>query len=317
MKLNAQINRYVDGILIIANRNPFTNVYGLSRSILAMGTLVTFLFNDVHSIFIDINFGTKKYFFLEKINIFYLFGYENISIAKIVCVIILLFIISGFFPQITGLLHWWVTYSFFNSAIIVDGGDQIASVITLLLIPITLLDSRINHWRFKQSKNVIKNYTAILFIFLIQIQMCILYFNSAIAKFTVEEWTNGTAIYYWLLNNTFGVSNYLRKIIFPIITNAYGVQFLTWGTIAFEILLFASLFFNPKNKIKMLKAGLLFHFFIFIFLGLGSFFFSMAGGLILYLYPFDNWIKINFVFKKFFYGNRSVLRRTKVQPKMD
>lgn len=58
---------------------------------------------------------------------------------------------------------------------------------------------------------------------------------------------------------------------------------LTCGTIIFELFLASSIFFSKRGQALMLKLGLCFHFLIMIFLGLGSFFFAMAGCLVFYL----------------------------------
>ncbi|GAA0553433.1 membrane protein [Chitinophaga japonensis] len=274
----------------LCQRSPFTNVYGLGRSILAAGTLFTLLVNNVHTLFISQNFRIRTHFILDKINLFYLFGYEHLPAAKLVAILILALVITGYLPRITGLLHWWVAYSFFNAAVIVDGGDQIAAVIALALVPLTLLDGRMNHWQKGTPAGRSRNYIAILCLFFIKIQMAVLYFNAAIAKFNVPEWLDGTVMYYWLAHNTFGLPGYMKDIVLPVVENPLGVLVLTWGTVIFEVMLFAAIFFRTGARMKMLCLGILFHLLIFLCLGLASFFFSMTGSLLLYLYPFDRHI---------------------------
>ncbi|TDX00388.1 antimicrobial peptide system SdpB family protein [Dinghuibacter silviterrae] len=266
--------------------SPFTRVYGLSRSLLAIGTLLTLLFNPVDYIFVTSkSIHPAQLDFYKHINLFYLVGFDHLVIAKMIAVIILIIVISGYYPVVTGILHWWVSYSLFNAAVIVDGGDQITQILTFLFIPLTIMDPRPNHWTEPTKNYPYANYIGGLILTLVRIQVSILYFNAGISKFSVPEWLNGTAMYYWLGNNTFGPADYLRPFATLLTYNPIVVLLLTWGSILFEILLSASIFFSEKGKKRMLILGLMFHLFIFLFLGLGSFFFAMAGSLIIYLYP--------------------------------
>jgi antimicrobial peptide system SdpB family protein len=289
----------------LGNKVPFTNAYGLARSILALGTLLTLVLNPSAALFVSKNFTINHNFILAEWNMFYLLGFENLIYAKALAIVLLLLVISGYVPQVSGVLHWWVSYSFFNAAVIVDGGDQITSVITLLLIPVTLCDPRMNHWHEPKPGNSIRNFTGMLFLFLIQIQVCILYFNAGIAKFAVAEWADGTAMYYWISHNTFGSAGLLRRLMLPVIRNPLLVLLLTWSSILVELLLFAGIFLRQKQKMLLLRAGIIFHLLIFIFLGLGSFFFAMTGALILYLYPYYATVAIPFFhFKLSGYGRQ-------------
>ena len=271
---------------------PFTTVFAVSRSLFALSTLTTLIFNVPQDLFVKEGFVSHSNIFW-KINFFYLFGFDNLYLGQLVAITILLSVILGVYPRITGILHWWRSYSFFNSATIVDGGDQITQIITLFFIPICLLDARRSHWeKDLKSNSYYRNYLALLIFVIIKIQISLLYFNAGIAKFNVPEWVNGSAMYYWLTDNTFGAPPYLKDFIFFLVTNSFIVWILSWSTIIFEILLAVSIFFNEKNKTIMFKLGLIFHFFIFILMGLGSFFFAMAGSLVVYLLPIKRYLNI-------------------------
>ena len=102
-----------------ASNNPYTKVYGIGRTFIAFSTLTVFLFNDIDYLFnkkaIDVISNSE--FFHNKINFFGILGADNLIISKIIAIIILLVVISGYIPQITGILHFWITYSFNNSFI--------------------------------------------------------------------------------------------------------------------------------------------------------------------------------------------------------
>ena len=193
--------------------NPWTNVYGLSRSIIAFGLLITLVFTNHDYLFPkEHNVAIKPHlFFHEQISIFFLLQ-ENLNVAVILSIIILLLVIIGYYPQITGFLHWWVAYSYVVSSVLIEGGDQIASIITLFLIPICLTDKRKNHW----TKNTNSHHKSRpkLFIWsiyiVIMLQISVIYFHAGIDKIKVEEWLNGTATYYWFTHSIFGVSAFIR-----------------------------------------------------------------------------------------------------------
>jgi len=273
-----------------AERNsPYTNVVGLSRSWIALGTLLTLLSNSVNTLFIQkvsssFLLSPFQSEFSKKINFFFLFGENNLVLTKWFAILILLSVIIGYFQKITCLLHWWVSFSFLHSATIIDGGDQIASILTLLLIPICFLDNRKNHWNLKISQSKLSNLISICFVYLICLQVAIIYFHAAVGKFGHGQWTDGTAIYYWLNHSVFGMPDNLA-IFNVFLQNSFFVSWITYGVLILELMLFLALFANFKYKKIMLHIALVFHLLIVFYHGIFSFFFPVSAALILYLYP--------------------------------
>lgn len=281
----------------VQNNVPNSNVIGIARTILAMGTLLTLLFNPIENILIK---RTNGEFILQEIlngdvvtkfNLFFLFGTDNLIFTKWIAIAILLTVISGYYQKITSILHWWVCLSFFHASTIIDGGDQIASNLTLLLIPICLIDNRKNHWNRRVENNNVLNLVSLFFIYLIQFQMAIIYFHAAIGKLGHNEWSNGTAMYYWLNHSCFGLPDYL-SFINLFLSNSYFVTFITYGILILELALFLALLAGKRYKLSLLYLAIFFHLFIIFFMGIFSFFFSVTAGLILYLYPTNTNIEI-------------------------
>ena len=275
-------------IIEFKSQNPYTNVVGLARTLLALSLLTTLVFNDTSLIFsapgqplLNEEMGVWKF------SIYHFFGSKYFFVAKTISIIILLGVIAGIYPRLTGILHWWVSISFFLSSPYVDGGDQIGSILTFLLIPLTLLDNRKNHWGKSVYQNNISKIIGNINHKVIRLQVCIVYLHAAFAKLELTEWVNGTVIYYWFTHNTFGLNPYLEPVIIPLIANNYVVFFITWSVLILEIALFACIFSDRKWRIPMLYLGLIFHFLIFLVHGLGSFALAMAAALILYLYPIE------------------------------
>lgn len=192
-----------------------------------------------------------------------------------------------------GIIHWLISFSFFKSTITLDGGDEITSILMLLLIPFCLSDQRQWHWQAASNRNneqgPYANISLWVLSFLIRIQVCVIYFHAGISKLATSEWVDGTAIYYWFNNNEFGASNWLKPIISYIFSFPITVFLVTWGTMAFEILLGMSIMMKrgKYNWRILLLLGVTFHFFIIIIHGLISFYFAMVGALILYLIPLE------------------------------
>lgn len=263
--------------------NCYTIVYGIARACLAIGLLITFLFSTNEILFDKdlFQYGTINSI-VDNINLFFLLGYENIWIGEIISIIVLLLVISGFFPRITGVLHWWVVFSFNNAGSIVDGGDQIAGVLLFFLIPITLLDNRLNHYAAPTKQNLFSRYISNVFLkVLIPIQMSVLYFHAVTEKlYKVEEWRNGTAVYYFSKDPLFGT-----EILdnFEVLSFTFFATLFTWGTLLLEFVFAGALFMNYKTKKWILPFAIFFHFCIALMFGLTSFMFGMLGGLIIYL----------------------------------
>ena len=109
----------------------------VSRTLIAIATLTTLICSPTNAIFTEAFFQRLevKNTLLSNYNLFILVGFKHIIISKIICFIVLFGVISGYFVKITSMLHWYITFSFFSISTIIDGGDQIASILTLLIIP--------------------------------------------------------------------------------------------------------------------------------------------------------------------------------------
>ncbi len=293
-----------------AENNPWTNVYGLARTIIASSTALTLALNDTTTFFKP---GAGVNTFPNCSENFSIFctvpnEYMYLSLIKWLCVILLIVVASGWRPRITGVIHWWISYSVQVAAMTTDGGEQVAAVLTLLLIPITLTDSRKWHWNAEESSLVsstdyYKRLIALVTIWVIRFQMAILYLNSTIAKLAEDDWINGTAVYYYIQDPMLGLPKFLLNILHPVISSSL-IILPTWGTIILQFLLFAA-FLAPKKIWKnILVAAILMHEVFALMLGLISFSMIMIGALILYLRPSEQ----AFSFK----GVKKFKRRNKI-----
>ena len=284
------------------NESIHTNVFGLARTMLVASTLLTLIFNDTTILFAQgVGSNPPTCIGSAKLSIFCILD-PHYELARYVSIIILIIAGSGWRPQITCVLHAWVAYSLKASASILEGGDQVASLLSLLLLPICLTDERKWHWELPvpSSEKIsvahdISNFAAYSAYFVIRLQVAYIYFDAASKKFNVQEWLDGTALYYWFSNSYFGATDLFKFILMPLVTSPLVAPILTWSVWIFELLLFTGLVMPKKYHSILLRSGLVFHFFIALIHGLIPFFFSMGGALILYLRP----LNMKFYFGRF------------------
>lgn len=285
------------------NTEVWTNVYGLARSIIAFSTAMTLLFNKSDIFFLpNSDFSDFPVCHgLGKISIFCLVpgNYLYLDIVRIICVIILFVVASGWRPRLTGVIHWYISFSFVQSAMTVDGGDSVASAITLLLIPITLTDPRRSHWEKIEDSNkyIGGKIIALVSLIAVRLQIAILYFHATVAKLGVIEWQNGTAVWYYMQDKMLGLNPVLFDL-FDWFLSSKLVVIPTWGTLVLQAILFAGVFAPKEMRGKLLILAILMHEVFAVFLGLLTFSLTMVAVLILYLRPTDFEFKKPFFFKK-------------------
>jgi antimicrobial peptide system SdpB family protein len=284
--MSIKINKIISNFETLIDLDYWNISLGLARTSLAFGLLLTLLLNSNETLF---SFGIEneilpefnKYDFINIYNII-----KDFTIAKYISIFVLILIIIGIYPRYTCIFHWWVTFSFFNTSFAIDGGDQINNILTLLLIPICITDNRKSHWKKSNSINIsfLKKSIVYFTFIIIEIQVSFLYFQASVGKFKVIEWVNGTAIYYWFTNQSFGMNDLFYPFIMPLLKNPFSLTYITWSVLLLELILFSCMFIHNK-KVKRFAwyLGITFHLGIIFIHGLISFFFSMLGALTLYL----------------------------------
>lgn len=287
------------------NYYPYTNVIGLTRSLLATGLLLTLFFTPIEYIITQLTDGTllnpllNPVVPINKYNFFLLLGIEHIGFMKYAAMVVLILVISGYLPQLTCLLHWWVAVSFMLSSSAIDGGDQIHANLSFLLIPLCLTDPRANHWFASENpRKSPLNFVGYFSVWLIKIQMVVIYFHASVGKYGVSEWANGTSIYYWLYHSVFGMPKYLEGFTYYLLSQGFIVTALTYGVLVFEMIMAAAIFMSRKRRNYLLPLAISFHFLIILYHGIFSFFFSMLAGLIIYLGNPHNNFHFNTIKKK-------------------
>jgi len=272
-------------VLTRADR-PWTNVYGVVRSMLALATLLTLLTDSSEALFTPLLVADPGVFDRSAVvgaSLFFL-ARNHLVAAKVLAVGVLLLTIVGWRPRFTALPHWWVSYSFAASASLIDGGDQVAATLTLLLLPVALTDGRRWHWQGTWPGGKAASIAAQTGWLLIRIQVSVVYLFAAVLKFPAEEWANGTALYYFWKHTTFGTAGPLRSVTDWIGRTALVVP-LTWSVLLLELCLAAALVAPLRFRRVLLPVAVLFHVGIALTHGLPTFALTMSAALVLYLRP--------------------------------
>jgi antimicrobial peptide system SdpB family protein len=259
--------------------SPYSYKYQIPRAIIAIAQLINLTFTNPEYYFNNIK---TKLVYQDLLPTLF-----TTKLGVILAIIILLWVISGYFSQISSILHAYVSYSFLYDSKIIEGGDQVALIITILLIPICLLDNKVNLWSSKTFNYKIPEFLNLISMScfqVIKIQIAIVYLFAGVVKANVSEWIEGSAIYYWL-NHTMGTTDYLLNIFSYLINSNTFSQILTWLTLILEFLLFGSIFMLQKQKNQLFYIAIFFHISIAVFFGLWAFSLIMISSLMFLFTP--------------------------------
>lgn len=268
---------------------PWSPVYGTARSLLALATAASLALTDTEKLFspaVGID-DPPMCASVAEAGLFCL-ARDHLGAARLVAALALLVVASGWRPRVTALPHWWLSWSVIGGVTIQDGGDQATAVLTLLLLPVALLDPRRWHWGVvddgSRERWPARHAVSTLFCWLTAVQVAVIYFHSSVAKMGRADWVDGTAMYYWYEDRTFGFPGYARTVARLVFTTGVGTVALTWGVIVLEFAIaIAGLFAGRRLRHRLLAAGVIFHAEIGVLLGLGSFALAMIAALVLLL----------------------------------
>lgn len=281
------LNAYWEYARRLSTRNPWTQNIGLARTFIMLGGLGTLLFSSVDTLIRPAaGLSYPHCSGVAGIATWCLASPELFEGVRWFSIVVLALAASGWRPMITAVPAWWVLFSTQAAATTVDGGDQVAANLALILIPISLTDTRRWHWRNGGAQRGV-GFTLVSHVgmFAAAVQMSFLYLNAALSKLSVSEWNDGTAVYYWMQDPMFGPSEPLRSLLARALLNPWVLAGATWGPVLLELALGLSLVLPRASRRILLVLGVGFHLGIAILMGLWSFAFVMTGGLLLLLAP--------------------------------
>jgi antimicrobial peptide system SdpB family protein len=128
--------------------------------------------------------------------------------------------------------------------------------------------------------------SAIISMALIKVQISWLYLQSGIAKLGQTAWLDGTAMYYWARNGTWGAATWSRDTVYWLTSQPIFEAGMTWGPIVIEVAAGISLLLRYGFRRIILYAGISLHLLVGLMMGLWCFSIIMWGCLIFLLIPF-------------------------------
>jgi len=196
----------------------------------------------------------------------------------VVAVAVLAAVLIGFRPRWTCVPQWYVTVSLGASMTVPNGGDAAGRVATLLLILMCLGDGRRWHWRAGRDPYPPgwggASYAAHL---VLRLQVALIYLAAVGTKLAVPSWRDGTYLAEIVHHPYYGPSAALRSVLGPALEHRPVVAALTWGTLAVELAIAASLFAGPRLRRCGLALAIALHGLIIVLIGLFSFGITMIA----------------------------------------
>lgn len=211
--------------------------------------------------------------------------------------VFLVFVIGQLFFLITGLLGKWPRVSAFMVYMITinlhmkgyqafTGGEVL---VNMMLFYLMFIHKPKNSGVYGELQNVLNN----TFYWILLLQVCLLYFFSAVYKFYDDAWTGGFAMQY-----ISKIDAYSSNLLSIFNENYWLSAIATYLTLGYQIL-FPFLVWIKKIKIPYLIFGVLFH--LAISFGMGIFHFGMIM-IVAYILFLDDkhieWIKSKLKRKK-------------------
>jgi antimicrobial peptide system SdpB family protein len=267
--------------------------FGVGRTVIALGQASVLLFTSPTALMAPVAGEPQAPYCDDLLSIsLYCIGGDAVSLASRHWILFALLVVvaSGLSPRFTGPLHLWISFSLAESIALPDGGDIAAKVITLLILPICIMDSRLWHWTSKPKAPLgeVGRGIVLASLLAVRLQLAGIYLHSGIGKFASEDWLSGVAEYYVLKDGMFGASGLVRDVGMAFTSVPALVVLVTWGSIALEIALGLMLVLgSDRTRVTALALATLFHLGIIVTVGLWSFGLIMIGAVTIAAIPTD------------------------------
>lgn len=270
--------------------DPWTRTVGLARSLIALEAALTYLLTPSTILFLPAKgaLGIRCHATISMAAWPCWLPESAVQFTQWVVGAACLLIAAGFLPFLTAIPLALMLLALSLVSAAPDGGDQLAAIIGLLLLPVSLLDWRVHWWSSRRlvAGTRVRSLLANTGLVLIKVQVSVVYFVACVGKFGSVEWADGTALFYWVRNNVFGAPAFLRAAAEWVTSIPLFVASLTWGTLVLEFLLAICLWLPSGFRTKvLLPTAFLFHLGIWLVLGISSFAVVMWAALLMLVIP--------------------------------
>ncbi len=250
---------------------PRTATLGAARSLVAAAELTVLVFTSDSDLFPVVPNGPSGPR-CDGVRALSLWCAGSSSAAQMIfrfaTIAVLVLVVSGFRPRWTCIPHWYVTFSLAVAIHVPNGGENVARIVTLLLIPLCLGDDRVWHWT-RPATPLPEWWRGAAFVshWMIRLQVVIVYGQAVWLKAVEPEWRDGTAMHHVTQDAYFGVTPGLA----PLLQSGVLLTAITWGTVLLESAIVVCVLANARARRAGLALAVVLHGGIVVVLGLVSF----------------------------------------------
>jgi antimicrobial peptide system SdpB family protein len=210
-------------------------------------------------------------------------------ISRAIGITILAFVVSGFRPRWTCVPHWYVAFSMAACMPMANGGDRIAQIACMLLIPLCLGDDRRWQWTDPATQLPARwrgsAYAAQL---AIRGQIVVIYAHAAVSKLHDPLWRHGSAMHIIALDPYFGLQPAVRTFLGPALESYGLIATVTWAVIAAQVVIAVTVLGGVGWRRLALVFGIGLHSAIALLMSLPVFGLVMTGLLVAGCAPFGS-----------------------------
>ncbi|GAA0389684.1 hypothetical protein GCM10010357_07960 [Streptomyces luteireticuli] len=290
MQVMPAVQSLADRLAVRTGRHDLrSRWFGTGRTVMALAQLSVLLFAPVKALLVPV-VGMGEYPKCDGVRAAsaLCLGGDTVGMEprRWLLIVILAVVASGYRPRWTAIPHAWAAYSVAVSIAVPDGGESVGMIMALLMIPVGLADDRTWHWR-RPEREARPSWRTLSFVAFLamRVQIAYLYLDSAIAKFGVADWANGTAEYYFLRDSMFGVARPWDSFFLWLSKNSLIVVALTWGALVIEIAIGVCLLASERWRKAGMVMDVVLHGSIILTMGLWSFALVMIGSAIVCASP--------------------------------
>ncbi|MCP2097860.1 antimicrobial peptide system protein, SdpB family [Actinosynnema pretiosum] len=251
----------------------------LGRTLIAAVPLLTLLANPDSTLF-SASAEAPRCAGVRAMSLWCLTGPTDtgLLLGRILSIVILVVVISGYRPRWTCVPHWYVTFSLTVSGSITDGGDRIAQIAAMLLIPVCLGDGRRWQW-LPPTAPLTPKWCGSAFAGLITLkaQIFIIYATAVITKLNDPLWRQGSAMYLVVHDPDYGFPAQVRAFLGQALRSFPAVAAATWSVIGIQAVLALAILAGKRLRKVVLVLGIGLHLSIATLMNLPTFGMAMIG----------------------------------------
>lgn len=261
-----------------------SRVFAVARSLMATAQITVLLFTPTSYLIVPVagapagpqcgNFNDWTAYCLV--------GSTDLQWVSWILIAGLVLVISGALPRMTAVLHVWITLSISTAIVLPDGGESAAQLFCVFFLLIALADSRRNHWTVSPAGTSPSPLAPAAWAgwWGLRVQVFWIYVTASIAKFSVAEWADGSAIYYVTRQVFFGVDGPLAGPILFLTEIPIVSLGLTWGSMILELSIAILVLLPYRYRRGAFFLSAMFHVGIIFTIGLWSFGAIMIAGVL-------------------------------------